>query len=104
MQCVQLLFTCRVSLSTKPLQGFLVEFGTSSDTETPIRILFDPFLSERAGPSQWTSIPRRLPAPCSVEELPDVHYVLISHNQCVYSEVYFNEKTEIYAPLAVMII
>lgn len=63
------------------LQGFLVELCTRHDREPPIRIVFDPFFSERAGPSQYASIPRLLPAPCSVNELPEIQYVLISHNQ-----------------------
>ncbi|KAH8114286.1 Metallo-hydrolase/oxidoreductase [Phellopilus nigrolimitatus] len=60
--------------------SFLVEFPVQEDSEPPIRVLFDPIFSERAGPSAWTGIRRRLPAPCSIPELPEFNFVLISHN------------------------
>ncbi|KLO19612.1 Metallo-hydrolase/oxidoreductase, partial [Schizopora paradoxa] len=54
--------------------SFLVELPSKQ------RLLFDPIFSDRAGPSAWTGIRRRLPPPCTVEDLPAVHIVLISHN------------------------
>ncbi|KAI0042728.1 Metallo-hydrolase/oxidoreductase [Auriscalpium vulgare] len=62
--------------------SFLVEFpGTSSsDGEEPPRVLFDPIFSNRAGPSPWVGVHRRLPPPCTVEQLPTVHFVVYSHN------------------------
>ena len=61
-------------------QGFLVQMP-AHDGGLPNRILFDPVFSDWAGPSSWTCIRRRLPAPCGVEDLPDYNVVLISHNQ-----------------------
>jgi L-ascorbate metabolism protein UlaG (beta-lactamase superfamily) len=49
----------------------------------PIRILFDPIWSDRASPNQYVGPKRRLPPPCSLEELPDFQFVVTSHNQYV---------------------
>ena len=67
------------------IQSFIVEFprvATGPQGE-PARVLFDPIFSECAGPSPWVGIRRRLPPPCTVAELPDFHFVIYSHNQCV---------------------
>jgi hypothetical protein len=64
------------------LQSFLLELVRQSlDDATPIRVLYDPIFSDRAGPTTWTGVKRRLPPPCTVEELPDFQYVVYSHNQ-----------------------
>lgn len=68
----------------------------SLDGEEPVRVLFDPMFSERAGPSPWAGIRRRLPTPCALAELPDFHFVAISHNQYVltlfpFSLVFFHK-------------
>ncbi|EJD06169.1 Metallo-hydrolase/oxidoreductase [Fomitiporia mediterranea MF3/22] len=60
--------------------SFLVELPPQDDSTKPIRVLFDPMFSDRAGPSQWTGIQRRLPPPCTIAELPEFQFVLISHN------------------------
>jgi len=52
----------------------------------PARVLFDPIFSECAGPSPWVGIRPRLPSPCTVADLPDFHFVVYSHNQCVLPE------------------
>jgi N-acyl-phosphatidylethanolamine-hydrolysing phospholipase D len=55
----------------------------SSPNAKPTRILFDPIFSLRASPTPYIGVTRRLPPPCTVEELPEFHFVAISHNQCV---------------------
>lgn len=45
-----------------------------------LNILLDPVLSQRASPVQWAGPKRKTPAPLSVEELPPVDVVLLSHN------------------------
>ena len=67
------------------LQSFLVEFpciGADPDEEPP-RVLFDPIFSDGVGPLPSLSIRRRLPPPCTLEELPEFQFVVYSHNQCV---------------------
>jgi N-acyl-phosphatidylethanolamine-hydrolysing phospholipase D len=63
-------------------QGYLVQLPKDpSATGEPTRILFDPIWSDRASPSQYAGPQRRLPPPCALDELPDVHFVVTSHNQ-----------------------
>ena len=66
-------------------QSFLVEFPRTAGSldEEPPRVLFDPILSDCVGPLSWLSIRRRLPPPCTLEELPEFQFVVYSHNQCV---------------------
>jgi N-acyl-phosphatidylethanolamine-hydrolysing phospholipase D len=45
-----------------------------------IRLLFDPIFSARAGPTQYTGVPRFRAVPCPVSDLPGVDIVCISHN------------------------
>lgn len=45
-----------------------------------LTVLLDPILSQRASPVQWAGPKRRVAPPLSVEELPAVDVVLISHN------------------------
>lgn len=76
--------------------GFLVETSCSGadpekDTAAPanldsktgrrgIRILFDTVFSERTSPVTWAGPKRYTPAPCTLEELPNVDLVAISHD------------------------
>lgn len=70
-----------------------------------INVITDPIWSERCSPSQWFGPKRFIPAPFSLEELPPIHCVLISHNH--YDHL--DEKTvkllgnspSYYVPLAV---
>jgi L-ascorbate metabolism protein UlaG (beta-lactamase superfamily) len=43
-------------------------------------ILVDPVLEERASPFSWTGPKRFHPSTCAAEELPDVDFVIISHD------------------------
>ena len=45
-----------------------------------LNVLIDPIFSQRCGPTQWTGPKRYRPVACSVDELPDIDVVLISHN------------------------
>ena len=44
------------------------------------RVLLDPVLSERASPFQWSGPKRFHPAPQTIDELPDIDAVIISHD------------------------
>ncbi|KAJ7213057.1 beta-lactamase superfamily domain-containing protein [Mycena pura] len=59
--------------------GYLVQFPAEPG-HRPIRIVFDPIFSDRAFPSAWVGPRRRLPAPCTIHELPDIDFVAVSHN------------------------
>ncbi|THG97962.1 hypothetical protein EW026_g4150 [Hermanssonia centrifuga] len=60
--------------------GFMVQLPRVPGLK-PVRILFDPIWSERASPHQSAGPRRRLPPPCTIEELPDFQFVVTSHNQ-----------------------
>ncbi|KAI0026472.1 beta-lactamase superfamily domain-containing protein, partial [Vararia minispora EC-137] len=57
--------------------SFLVSLPTRT---RPTRILCDPIFSARAGPTQYTGLTRRLPPPCTLDDLPHFDFVVISHN------------------------
>ncbi|KAF7322130.1 Zn-dependent hydrolase oxidoreductase family [Mycena kentingensis (nom. inval.)] len=59
---------------------FLVELPSSTVGVRGPRILFDPVFSDRCAPSQWAGPKRFTPPPCSLEDIPDVDSVVISHN------------------------
>ncbi|TKY87700.1 hypothetical protein EX895_003281 [Sporisorium graminicola] len=62
----------------------LPPLSTSSSTEKEpprsINILFDPIFSERCSPSQTAGPQRFTPAPCTVQDLPPIDFVVISHS------------------------
>ena len=43
-------------------------------------VLLDPIFSERCSPTQWGGPKRLRPTPCTLDELPPIDIVLISHN------------------------
>ena len=45
-----------------------------------VNLLTDPIFSERASPSDWFGPKRYVPAALTVEQLPRIDYVIISHN------------------------
>lgn len=49
-------------------------------TEAGVNILFDPIFSPRCFSSSWLGPKRLFPPPLSIEDLPRIDFVLISHN------------------------
>ena len=63
--------------------SMLVQFpplDTTKSNARPIRCLFDPMFSMRCSPNQSAGPIRSYPPPCSVEALPTIDAVFISHN------------------------
>ena len=60
--------------------SFLIETTRVDQASRGVRILCDPVFSERTSPVQFLGPKRYTPTPCSLEELPDVDIVVISHN------------------------
>jgi N-acyl-phosphatidylethanolamine-hydrolysing phospholipase D len=58
----------------------LVEFPAPTGAERGVRVLFDPVFSERTSPSTWFGPKRYSPTPCTIDELPEVDIICISHN------------------------
>ncbi|KAJ6594813.1 beta-lactamase superfamily domain-containing protein [Mycena capillaripes] len=59
---------------------FLVELPSSTVGVRGARILFDPVFSDRCSPSQWIGPKRFTPAPCALEDIPEIDAIVISHN------------------------
>ncbi|KAJ7090814.1 beta-lactamase superfamily domain-containing protein [Mycena belliarum] len=59
---------------------FLVELPSSTVGVRGARILFDPVFSDRCSPSQWAGPKRYTPPPCSLEDVPEIDAIVISHN------------------------
>ncbi len=70
------------------LQGFLVQLPAPDDDlpAQPTRIIFDPIWSPRASPLSIAGPKRRLQPPCELNQLPEFHFVVTSHNQSVYPD------------------
>lgn len=68
-----------------------------------VNILTDPMLSERASPVSFAGPKRLVPKPVSFEHLPQVHYLVISHNHYDHLDLKtlrtLSDTIEIYAPL-----
>jgi N-acyl-phosphatidylethanolamine-hydrolysing phospholipase D len=60
--------------------SFLVEFPAIEGAERGIRVLLDPVFSERTSPFKTLGPKRYTPTPCTLDELPDVDLVCISHD------------------------
>lgn len=58
----------------------LVEFPAATGAERGIRVLFDPVFSERTSPSKHFGPKRYSRTPCTLDDLPDVDVICISHN------------------------
>ena len=82
--------------------SFLIETSsssssTSSEAAEPrgVRVLFDPVFSERTSPVTWAGPKRYSPTPCTLDELPDVDVVAISHDH--YDHMDSDTLMKIYA-------
>ena len=60
--------------------SFLVETSTLEAAKRGVRVLFDPVFSERTSPVTWAGPKRYTPTPCTLDELPDIDLVVISHD------------------------
>lgn len=60
--------------------SFLIETTKAEGAERGMRILLDPVWSERVGPYGKVGPVRFSPTPCSLDELPEVDAVCISHD------------------------
>ncbi|KAK3102088.1 hypothetical protein FSP39_008636 [Pinctada imbricata] len=60
-----------------------------------ISVLADPVFSERCSPSQWVGPKRYRPTPCTVEELPHLDAVVISHSH--YDHLDYNSVRQLNA-------
>lgn len=59
---------------------FLVETPKTGAGNRGLRILFDPVFSERTSPVSFAGPKRYSPTPCTLDEVPDVDLVVISHD------------------------
>ena len=75
--------------------SFLVETSTPDAAERGVRVLFDPVFSERTSPVTWAGPKRYSPTPCTLDELPDVDLVVISHDH--YDHMDSDTLLKIYA-------
>ena len=75
--------------------SFLVETSLAEAAERGIRVLFDPVFSERTSPVTWAGPKRYSPTPCTIDELPDVDLVAISHDH--YDHMDSDTLLKIYA-------
>ncbi|WFC98200.1 hypothetical protein MYAM1_000924 [Malassezia yamatoensis] len=60
--------------------GVLVQLPGTDAHPDPLTLLFDPIFSTRCSPSQLVGPSRYFPTPCTVDELPPIDFVFISHN------------------------
>ncbi|KIJ67801.1 hypothetical protein HYDPIDRAFT_179945 [Hydnomerulius pinastri MD-312] len=67
--------------------GYLIQLPIAGGSRG-VRIAFDPVFAEYAYSSNWLNgLRRRLRAPCTVEQLPDLDFVIISHNHYDHCDV-----------------
>ena len=74
--------------------SFLIETPATKGADRGIRILFDPVFSEKTGPYALVGPKRYTPTPCSIDEVPDVDIVCISHNH--YDHLDYHVVAELY--------
>lgn len=60
--------------------SFFVETSASSGEPRGVRTFFDPVFSDRMSPVSFFGPKRFSPPPCSLDEVPEVDLVVISHN------------------------
>jgi L-ascorbate metabolism protein UlaG (beta-lactamase superfamily) len=76
---------------------FLVETATQPGAERGVRVLFDPVFSERTSPFSFAGPKRYTPTPCTLDELPDVDIICISHDH--YDHLDYATITTLYQRL-----
>lgn len=87
--------------------SFLVETPAAKGAQRGIRILFDPLFSDRTSPVTFLGPKRYSPTPCSIEELPEIDIVCISHNHYDHLDIHTvtelmrirKEKIHFFVPL-----
>lgn len=60
--------------------SWLIETPIPEGAERGVRVLSDPVFSERTSPFSFAGPKRYTPTPCTLDELPEVDIVCISHN------------------------
>lgn len=60
--------------------SFLIETSRQNGNERGLRILLDPVWSERVGPYGMVGPVRFTPPPCTIDDLPEIDAVCISHD------------------------
>ncbi|KPM36007.1 hypothetical protein AK830_g10561 [Neonectria ditissima] len=60
--------------------SFFLETTPDQDPKRGVRILLDPVFCERMGPTSFLGPKRFLNPPCSLEDVPEVDVICISHN------------------------
>ena len=68
--------------------SFLVETPALNGADRGVRILFDPVFSERTSPSSYFGPKRYTPTPCTIEDLPEIDLVVISHNHYDHLDIH----------------
>lgn len=68
--------------------SFLVETPVMNGASRGVRLLFDPVFSERTSPVGFLGPKRYTPVPCSIDELPEVDIVCISHNHYDHLDIH----------------
>lgn len=72
---------CHVKVTFLGHACFLLEYPSEEPGKRGVRVLLDPVFSERCSPSKWVGPLRYTKAPCTVQELPEIDAVVISHNR-----------------------
>ncbi|KAG7531437.1 hypothetical protein FFLO_04358 [Filobasidium floriforme] len=78
---------CHVKVTFLGHACFLLEYPSEEPGKRGVRVLLDPVFSERCSPSKWVGPLRYTKAPCTVQELPEIDAVVISHNRKPYLDV-----------------
>ncbi|KAL4249628.1 Ribonuclease Z/Hydroxyacylglutathione hydrolase-like protein [Abortiporus biennis] len=84
---------------------FLIELPTPKGAFRGARVLFDPVFSARCSPLSFLGPVRYTPAPCSMEEIPALDAICLSHNHYDHTDTttlqFLSKKYEphIFAPL-----
>jgi len=71
---------CKTKVTWLGHASFLLEFPHCTKSERGFRVLLDPFFSDRAGPLTFIGPKRFTPAPCRIQDLPELDCVCLSHN------------------------